>query len=105
MNDELDPFGLCNTDLKQPSGLVWTDQHREVVKVEHSDRVSIGRATCHRQGLGACGPTARSPDPHLSTYLDERSPHRNPFSDVEMDTNTGISADMGGCSVLLARKR
>ncbi len=37
MDDEVDAFGVCDPDLQEAAGLRWSDEHREVVQVEHSD--------------------------------------------------------------------
>ena len=44
MDDELDPFGRRDTDLEEAAGMVWTDQHGEVVvgEVDRADRVAVG---------------------------------------------------------------
>jgi hypothetical protein len=41
MDDELDTFGCRQAHLKHLPGLVGTDQHRKLVNLKDSDRVSI----------------------------------------------------------------
>ena len=42
MNDEVDAFGGGNTDLQQDCLAIRTDQHRQVVELEHTGRVAVG---------------------------------------------------------------
>lgn len=42
MNDELDTLACRHADLEEAAGLVGADQHHEVVKAKHSNRVAIG---------------------------------------------------------------
>lgn len=41
VDDELDAFGRSNTDLEHSSGFVSSDQHHQIVHLEHSYRVSL----------------------------------------------------------------
>jgi hypothetical protein len=42
VDDELDAVGDDESDLERSTGLVGPDQHREVVEVEHADRIAVG---------------------------------------------------------------
>ena len=42
MNDEFDPFSGGDADLEHSSRFVSSDQHDEIVELEHSDRISLG---------------------------------------------------------------
>lgn len=41
MHHEVDGIGIRDADLNQPSRLIRTDEHGEVVEGEHSDRVPV----------------------------------------------------------------
>jgi hypothetical protein len=41
MDDELDSLTLAEADFQKPRSSVRADQHRQVVKPKHSDRVLI----------------------------------------------------------------
>lgn len=42
MNDELDALALSDTNLEKATVPVGPDEHDQIAKVEHTDRVSIG---------------------------------------------------------------
>jgi hypothetical protein len=42
VDDELDSFGLGNTDLKETGFPISTNVHGEITKVEDSDRIAVG---------------------------------------------------------------
>ena len=44
MDDELDPLSriACQSDLEHSPGRIGSNEHREVVELEHSEGISIG---------------------------------------------------------------
>jgi len=42
MDEEVDALGVGDTDLNKTRRLAGTDQHRQVIEVEHPDRIAVG---------------------------------------------------------------
>jgi len=41
MDDELDALALSDSDLEEPAVRIGADQHHEITKIEHTDRVPV----------------------------------------------------------------